>query len=82
MNHKLTLSINDKVIREAKAYAKRNNISLSFLIENYLLRIIPELQEASSKEVSIVDELSGILKLDADFNHKEAHTNYLIEKYK
>jgi hypothetical protein len=82
MNHKLTLSINNDVIQKAKEYAKKNNISLSFLIENYLLKISSELQETSTKKVSLVNELSGIIKLDDDFNYKEAHSNYLIEKYK
>ncbi len=34
MNTKLTLSINDAVIKAAKLYAKEKNLSLSFLIEN------------------------------------------------
>jgi hypothetical protein len=31
---------------------------------------------------SIVNELSGIIKLKSDFNFKEDYTDYLIEKYK
>lgn len=63
MNHKLTLSIDHDIIQKAKEYAKEHNISLSFLIENYLLKIISELQETSTKKGSIVNELSGIIKL-------------------
>jgi hypothetical protein len=29
-----------------------------------------------------VESLSGIIKLEKDFNYKESYTDYLIEKYK
>lgn len=39
MKKKLTLSIDDEIIANAKAYAKETDRSLSELIENYLHRI-------------------------------------------
>lgn len=39
MNTKLTLNIDQNIIEEAKSYAKNNSVSLSKLIENYLLSI-------------------------------------------
>lgn len=36
MDAKLTLKLNENVIRRAKQYASRQNMSLSRLIENYL----------------------------------------------
>ncbi|MDR2979889.1 MAG: DUF6364 family protein [Bacteroidales bacterium] len=36
MNTKLTLSLDADIIEDAKSYAKKNSISLSKLIENYL----------------------------------------------
>ncbi len=36
MTAKLTLSINDEVIESAKQYAKKNETSLSSMVENYL----------------------------------------------
>jgi len=36
MNTKLTLNLDKDIIEEAKFYAKRNKLSLSKLIENYL----------------------------------------------
>ncbi|HHH50068.1 MAG TPA: hypothetical protein ENK52_03715, partial [Saprospiraceae bacterium] len=64
MNTKLTLSLNKNVIMQAKIYAKKNNVSLSFIIENYLLKIISEFQGEHDVKGSIVDELSGIINLD------------------
>jgi len=81
MNTKLTLSLRKDVIEKAKLYAKENNISLSFLIENFLQKIT---SETSKEEIhgSIVDELSGIINLDNTIDENEIQTEYLIEKYK
>lgn len=78
MNTKLTLSLNKDVIQQAKVYAKEHNISLSFLIENYLQKIITEYKTDESTKGSIVNELSGIINL----NTNDDYTDYLTEKYK
>ncbi|MFK7797519.1 MAG: DUF6364 family protein [Aureispira sp.] len=82
MNTKLTLSLNKDIIQQAKIYAKEHNISLSFLIENYLQKLTTEQQTASSTKVSIVHELSGIISLDTEDDLKDNYTDYLTEKYK
>lgn len=82
MNTKLTLSLSKEVIEEAKRYAKNHNVSLSFLIENYLLKIISEYQEKIESRGSIVNELSGIISLEEEYDYQEDYTNYLTEKYK
>ncbi len=82
MNTKLTLSLKKEVILQAKAYAKKHNVSLSFLIENYLLKITTELKPSEHQHTSIVDALSGIIKLENDFDYKAAAADYLTEKYK
>lgn len=81
MNTKLTLSLNKEVIERAKMYAKNNNISLSFLIENFLQKISSQTLEEKMKG-SIVDELSGIINLDSSIDEKEVLATYLTEKYK
>jgi len=81
MNTKLTLSLNKEVIERAKMYAKNNNISLSFLIENFLQKISSQTLEEEVKG-SIVDELSGIINLDSSIDEKEVLATYLTEKYK
>jgi hypothetical protein len=82
MNTKLTLSLNKDIIQQAKDYAKEHNISLSFLIENYLQKIIAEYKVDTSKKGSIVNELSGIIKLNSDDDSKDDYIDYLTEKYK
>jgi len=82
MNTKLTLSLSKEIIEEAKRYAKNHNVSLSFLIENYLLKIISDYQEKTESKGSIVTELSGIIQLNEADDYRLDYTNYLIEKYK
>lgn len=82
MNTKLILNIDKDIIGEAKKYAKLHNVSLSLIIENYLKRIINDYQDHANVSGSIVDELSGIIKLDKDFDHKEIYGKYLSEKYR
>lgn len=82
MNTKLTLSLNKDVIQQAKIYAKEHNISLSFLIENYLQKIITEYKTDESTKGSIVNELSGIINLNTNDDFKDDYTDYLTEKYK
>jgi len=80
-NTKLTLSLNKVVIEDAKNYAKSKNVSLSQLIEIYLLKITSN-DKIESEPTPIVDQLSGIIELSNETNYKEIYTDYLIEKYK
>lgn len=81
MDTKLTLNLDKNVIEQAKEYAKSHKISLSRLIESYL----SSLNTKKDREIEItplVKSLSGVIKLENDFNYKESYTDYLIEKYK
>jgi len=81
MDTKLTLNVDKLVIEQAKKYAKSHKISLSQLIESYLSSIINK----KHKEIEItplVKSLSGVIKLENDFDYRESYTDYLIEKYK
>jgi hypothetical protein len=84
MNTKLTLRLNDNVIERAKIYARSHNISLSKMIESYLDSLTKQ-NEEEKKSVSItplVESLSGVIELPADFDYKKEYRNYLEEKYK
>ncbi len=81
MNTKLTLSLNKEVIDLAKNYAREKNVSLSFLIENYLLKIVSDFQSTTDSKGSIVDELSGIIHLDDEMDYREVHAAYLSKKH-
>jgi Family of unknown function (DUF6364) len=80
MDTKLTLSLDKKIIEQAKKYARRKNTSLSKLIENFLAKVTATDKE--DIEISpLVKSLSGVIKVkDADY--RKGYTDYLAEKYK
>lgn len=83
METKLTLRLNDNVIERAKIYASSHKISLSKMIETYLDSITK--QKVDEKKISItplVESLSGVINLPADFDYKKEYRDYIEEKYK
>ena len=79
MNTKLTLSLEEKVIAEAKNIAKNNGKSLSNLIENYLKSLIQ--QKDLSQDVSPeVKKLVGRIK-SIDENYKDAVADEIFNKF-
>lgn len=81
MDKKLTLSLNETVIENAKLFAKKNKISLSKLIEGYLKSIV----DNKTKNVEItplVESLIGVIQLPEGFDVRDEYTKYLIEKYR
>ncbi len=81
MNTKLTLNVDRRVIERAKEYAKLRKISLSKLIESYLSSLTTN-KKQDIEITPLVESLSGVIKLDKDFDYKESYTDYLIDKYK
>ena len=81
MNTKLTLTIEQSVIEKAKQYARKQERSLSDLIENYLKVLISE--EAEDKEAlpTIVKSLKGSFTEPNEFNYKKELTDCLAERY-
>ncbi len=83
MNAKLTLSIDQFVIEEAKKYAKSSGKSLSSIVEEYL-KSLTQSEKSSEKKATlkIVRELKGSVKLPKDFtSYKEILQDALVEKY-
>ena len=83
MDKKLTLSLNQKVIEQAKKYAKRNGTSLSKMIESYFQSITNDQQEENEINITpLVKSLCGVGKLPAEFDYKKSRINYLKNKNK
>ncbi|MBU4485523.1 MAG: hypothetical protein KKD38_01215 [Candidatus Delongbacteria bacterium] len=80
MNTKLTLLLDDDVIKKAKDYSKSNETSLSKLVEEYFKALSEIQQKHKVKTSTIVSEIAGILKV-AKISEDD-YTDYLIEKYK
>ncbi|MFN2261082.1 MAG: DUF6364 family protein [Psychroflexus sp.] len=83
MNTKLTLTIEQEIIKRAKEYAKDKNRSLSDIIENYLKTLTKEDQKEKAKKLNpIVKSLKGSFKMPKkDMDYKKELRNRLKEKY-
>lgn len=70
MTTKLTLTIEEQVIKTAKKYAQKKGRSLSGLVENYLKALAAEgnLTNELSPRVS---RLKGSIKLPSNYNYKK-----------
>ena len=81
MNSKLTLTIDNSVIRRAKLFAKSRGRSLSDIIENYLKMITSEDQFGEIESTPVVDSLRGSFKAPEDLDYKEELSKALSDKY-
>lgn len=82
MEAKLTLKLDKGIIDRAKEFAKNKNISLSRMVERYFKAVVDKKPDKEKKYSPLVEELSGIIRLDKDFDFKDDYTGYLIEKYR
>ena len=73
---KLTLRLNQRLIKQAKEYAAQHNISVSELVETYFLHLD---RKKEPTHTPLVQRLTGILP--ADVNVKQEYEDYLEEKY-
>ncbi len=82
MNTKLTLTIEQEIIKRAKNYAKEKNRSLSDIIENYLKMLTKEEQKQKSIKLSpVVESLKGYFKMPKNMDYKKELGSRLEEKY-
>ncbi len=80
MATKLTLSVEESVIKRAKSYAKNTGRSLSELIESYLQSLTSD--QSDSKQLSPkLKKIAGAVKLPPDFDEKQALREYLESKH-
>jgi hypothetical protein len=79
MDSKLTLKLNERVIEQAKQYAKENNISLSRMIESYLQAVT--LKKNNKVKISpLVESLTGVIELE-NYDYRKDYTDFLSQKY-
>ena len=82
MNVKLTLNLNKDIIERAKLYARDKNQSLSALVQNYFIFLAENKQSKDIEISSNVKEISGIIKMDPDYDIKKEYGSHILEKYK
>lgn len=78
MTVKLNLTINEATAKKAKAFAVKNHISISKLVDDYLNKLI--IADAEKKSESFTKKFGGILSNPIS-SIDEAKSNYLKKKY-
>ena len=82
MTTKLTLSLEENVIKEAKSLAKTKGKSLSNLVENYLKALILQKQNAEIEISPAIKNLVGCIKPnDDDLDYKNSVAEEIYKKY-
>lgn len=82
MTTKLTLRLDDELIRQAKKTAKNKGVSLSRIVEDYF-RSLTILEKKVTMESMVLSEISGVLSSGAGTkNPREEHRKHLEEKYR
>jgi metal-responsive CopG/Arc/MetJ family transcriptional regulator len=82
MTTKLTLSLEESVIKEAKSVAKNKGKSLSNLIENYLRSLIQQKENRENEISPSIKKLVGCVKpVDDNINYKEVVAEEIFKKY-
>ena len=73
---KLTLSVDDRVITNAKRYAKQRGVSISQMVETYL-SAVADPEPAGSSRTPVLNSVRGILrKADIDEYRKHLAAKY------
>jgi len=79
MAGKITLYSDEKLIEEAKRYAKEQGTSLSKLTTEFFAQLARKRQAMKKADTPVTDALEGVLKgTEAD---EGAYGRYLEEKY-
>jgi hypothetical protein len=77
---KLTLTVEETLIKKAKAYAKNTGRSLSELIGNYL-GILTEEQNDMGQLSTKLKKIVGAAKLPDNFDEKKELSDYFQNKH-
>lgn len=80
MTTKLTLTVEETVIRKAKMYAKHTGRSLSEIIENYLESLTEERKDEQQLSPRL-KKIVGAVKLPDNFDEKAELRAYLENKH-
>ena len=81
METKLKLKLSNDSISRAKEYVSQIGTSLSAIVENFFDNLTVNDNKSEFSYSPLVNELSGIIHLDENFDYKSDYTSYLDKKY-
>ena len=80
MTTKLTLSVDDEVVKQAKRIAAEQGVSLSKLVEGFLRNLSSE--HTSTDDMNpVLKKLSGSVQVPPDFDYRKELEEALVDKY-
>jgi Family of unknown function (DUF6364) len=85
MDAKITLKFDQQVVENAKLYAKKQNRSLSRIIESYLQSLTNDSVNKDKTEIIISDFVKNMTSkngVSSDLDYKKEYSNHISEKYK
>ena len=74
---KLTLSVPESSVRQAKHYARKNKTTVSALVDRFFCTLDPQ----DSSNTPLTESLVGIAKMPNGMNEKEVLTEAISDKY-
>ena len=77
---KLTLSVDEQVVAQAKAFASQHDTSVSKLVENYLASVATR-DSAGGELPPVLKSLRGSLRPHPDADVRREYREYLLKKY-
>lgn len=80
MTTKLTLSVEEKVIKRAKSFAHKTGRSLSEIVQSYLEDLTTE-DKTDSAIPEDLKKIIGVVKLPKNFDEDRERSKYLSKKY-
>ncbi|MCR5254083.1 MAG: DUF6364 family protein [Treponema sp.] len=80
MEMELTLKLNNESISHAKEYVSQTGTSLSAIVENFFDNLTIREDKSEVSYSPLVNELSGIIHLEENFDYKSDYTSYLDKK--
>jgi hypothetical protein len=81
MTTKLTLTLDDQVIRMAKRYARSKGRSVSGLVESYFKSLAERQEDQPEELTSSVKSLMGSFKTPKHFDYKKILKAEKLRKY-
>lgn len=85
MTTKLTLSIDEEVIKNAKRFSKKNGISVSRMVEIFLKQSVktsPAKSTVKKEELPpLLKKMYGAAKTKDNRKYRDVYREYIIEKY-
>jgi hypothetical protein len=81
MTTTITLNIEKNAAEQAEMYANNHSVSLSKLVENYLLSLSRTETKGKPLVHPLVESLTGVIPSEGVDNYKQEYQSYLEKKY-